>query len=89
MAIFAIAAAFQIFSGADACGNSFEELKRDALDVVQRVYDGSEYLIPVPTSDTAALQALDMDDGEGVMAVRRYRPGPGHFARSVHSTQPE
>jgi len=57
---------FPDFPGADACGNSFEELKRDALDVVQWAYDGSEYLIPVPTSDTAALQALDMDDGEGL-----------------------
>ncbi|NMM02991.1 HicB family protein [Paraburkholderia sp. RP-4-7] len=57
---------FPDFPGAHACGNSLEELKHNALDVVQRVYDGSEDLIPAPTSDTSALQALDMDDGEGL-----------------------
>lgn len=57
---------FPDFPGADAYGNSFEELERNAQERVRQVYDRSEHVIPVPTGDTSALQALDMDDGEGL-----------------------
>lgn len=57
---------FPDFPGADAYGNSFEELERNAQERVQQIYDRSEHVIPAPTGDTSALQALDMDDGEGL-----------------------
>jgi hypothetical protein len=53
-------------SGANASGNSFEELECNAQDRVQRMYDRSEHVIPVPNDDTYALLALDMDDGKGL-----------------------
>ncbi len=57
---------FPDFPGADASGDTFEELRRNAQTNVQQMYDRSEYLIPKPTNDTAALQAHAMDDGEGI-----------------------
>ena len=54
------------FPGADASGNSFEELERNAREMVQRSYDGCEHVLPEPTGDTTALQALPMNDGEGL-----------------------
>lgn len=51
---------------AEACGNSFDELKRNALKAVELMYDRSEQLIPAPTSSTSELHTLDMDDGEGI-----------------------
>ena len=51
---------------ADASGKSFDELEHNARDRVERLYDRSEFLIPEPTDDLTALQALDMDDGKGI-----------------------
>jgi predicted RNase H-like HicB family nuclease len=57
---------FPDFPGADASGNSFEELECNAQDRVQRMYDRSEHVIPAPNDDTYAPLALDMDDGKGL-----------------------
>jgi predicted RNase H-like HicB family nuclease len=61
-------ASFPDFPGADISGNSLEELKRHAQDIVELMYDGSEQLIPAPTCDTSELRNLEMDDGEGIWA---------------------
>jgi predicted RNase H-like HicB family nuclease len=47
-------------------GDSFGELKSNAQEVVELMYDRSEQLIPPPTCSTSELHALDMDDGEGL-----------------------
>jgi predicted RNase H-like HicB family nuclease len=47
-------------------GHSFDELKRNAQEVVELMYDRSEQLIPAPTCSGSELHALDMDDGEGI-----------------------
>ncbi|SAK99817.1 type II toxin-antitoxin system HicB family antitoxin [Caballeronia ptereochthonis] len=47
-------------------GHSFDELKRNAQEVVELMYDRSEQLIPAPTSNTSELQSLDLDDGQGI-----------------------
>ena len=54
------------FPRADVRGNSFGELKRNAQEMVELMYDRSEQLIPAPTASTSELHALDMDDGEGL-----------------------
>jgi predicted RNase H-like HicB family nuclease len=54
------------FPGANVAGNSLEELKRNAQDIVELRYDGSEQLIPTPTCDMSELRTLEMDDGEGI-----------------------
>jgi len=54
------------FPRADVRGDSFGELKRNAQEIVELMYDRSEQLIPVPTGSTSELHALDMDDGEGL-----------------------
>jgi predicted RNase H-like HicB family nuclease len=59
-------ASFPDFPRAYVRGNSFDELKRNAQEVVELMYDRSEQLIPAPTSSTSELHALDMDDGEGI-----------------------
>ncbi|CAB3759982.1 type II toxin-antitoxin system HicB family antitoxin [Paraburkholderia humisilvae] len=59
-------ASFPDFPRAAARGNSFDELKRNAQQVVESLYDRSEQLIPVPTSSTSELHDLDLDDGEGL-----------------------
>ncbi|HEY3596246.1 MAG TPA: type II toxin-antitoxin system HicB family antitoxin [Paraburkholderia sp.] len=59
-------ARFPDFPRADARGESFGELKRNAQQVVELMYDRSEQLIPAPTCNTSELRALDMDDGEGL-----------------------
>jgi predicted RNase H-like HicB family nuclease len=62
-------ARFPDFPRAEARGNSLTELTRNAQEVVELMYDRSEQLIPAPTSSTAELHALDMDDGEGVWMI--------------------
>jgi len=62
----AFRASFPDFPGADVAGNSLEELKRNAQDIVELRYDGSEQLIPTPTCDMSELRKLEMDDGEGI-----------------------
>jgi len=62
----AFRASFPDFPGADVSGNSLEELKRNAQNIVELKYDGSEQLIPTPTCDTSELRRLEMDDGEGI-----------------------
>jgi predicted RNase H-like HicB family nuclease len=62
----AFRASFPDFPGADVAGNSLEELKRNAQNIVELKYDGSEQLIPTPTCDTSELRRLEMDDGEGI-----------------------
>ncbi|WP_167760343.1 type II toxin-antitoxin system HicB family antitoxin [Paraburkholderia pallida] len=50
------------------------EMERDTIDdlalvaqrLVQRMYHRSARIIPAPTSDTSKLQALEMDDGDGL-----------------------
>jgi predicted RNase H-like HicB family nuclease len=59
-------ACFPDFPNADASGDSFDELKRNAQAVVELMYDHSEQLIPAPTCNTSELHTLDMDDGEGI-----------------------
>lgn len=49
-----------------ARGRSFDELKRNAQEVAELMYDRSEQLIPAPTCDTSELQSLEMDDGLGI-----------------------
>jgi predicted RNase H-like HicB family nuclease len=49
-----------------ARGHLFDELKRNAQEVVELMYDRSEQLIPAPTCSTSELQSLDMDDGQGI-----------------------
>ena len=57
---------FADFPAIELAANSLEDLARDAQDAVQRVYGRSEHIMPEPTGDTAALQALDIDDGAGL-----------------------
>lgn len=59
-------ASFPDFPRADAHGNSLGELNRNAQEMVELMYDRSEQLIPAPTCSTSELQALDVDDGEGI-----------------------
>jgi predicted RNase H-like HicB family nuclease len=59
-------ASFPDFPRADARGNSLGELKRNAQEMVELMYDRSEQLIPAPTCSTSELHALDVDDGEGI-----------------------
>jgi predicted RNase H-like HicB family nuclease len=59
-------ASFPDFPRADVRGNSLDELKHNAQEVVELMYDRSEQLIPGPTCSTSELHALDMDDGEGI-----------------------
>lgn len=47
-------------------GDTLDGLARDAARVVQRLYHHSERIIPAPTDDTSKLQALEMDNGEGL-----------------------
>ncbi|MGY6119609.1 type II toxin-antitoxin system HicB family antitoxin [Paraburkholderia strydomiana] len=59
-------ASFPDLPRAVACGRSFDELKRNAQEVVELKYDRSEQLIPAPTCSTSELQSLDIDDGQGI-----------------------
>jgi predicted RNase H-like HicB family nuclease len=59
-------ASFPDFPTADASGDSFNELTHNAQATVEAMYDRSEQLIPVPTCNTTELQALQMDDGDGI-----------------------
>jgi predicted RNase H-like HicB family nuclease len=59
-------ASFPDLPRAEARGDSFGALKRNAQEVVELMYDRSEQLIPAPTCSTSELHALDMDDGEGI-----------------------
>jgi predicted RNase H-like HicB family nuclease len=62
----AFRASFPDFPRAVARGLSFDELKSNAQDVVELMYDRSEELIPAPTYSMSELQSLDMDDGQGI-----------------------
>jgi predicted RNase H-like HicB family nuclease len=62
----AFRASFPDLPRAVARGRSFDELKGNAQDVVELMYDRSEELIPAPTCSTSELQSLDMDDGQGI-----------------------
>lgn len=59
-------ASFPDFPRAIAHGNSIDELKIDAKQAVELMYDRSEQLIPAPTCSTSELHAHEMDDGEGI-----------------------
>jgi predicted RNase H-like HicB family nuclease len=59
-------ASFPDFPTADASGDSFNELTHNAQATVAAMYDRSEQLIPAPTCSTSELQALQMDDGNGI-----------------------
>lgn len=59
-------ASFPDFPRAVAHGKSMDELKIDAKQAVELMYDRSEQLIPAPTCSTSELHALEMDDGEGI-----------------------
>jgi predicted RNase H-like HicB family nuclease len=62
----AFRASFPDLPRAVARGRSFDELKRNAQEVVELMYDRSEQLIPAPTFNTSELQSLDIDDGQGI-----------------------
>lgn len=47
-------------------GDTLDSLALDAERFVQRLYHRSECIIPAPTYDTSKLQALEMDDGDGL-----------------------
>lgn len=57
---------FADFPDIELSANSLEDLARAAQGAVQRVYDQSEHIIPEPTGDTVALQALEIDDEAGL-----------------------
>jgi hypothetical protein len=57
---------FADFPWVEVEGRTFDDLAVNAERLVQRMYHRSEYILPAPTSDMSALQALDMDDGEGL-----------------------
>lgn len=57
---------FADFPWIEVEGDTFDDLTRDAERVVQRLYHRSEQIIPAPTDDTSKLQALEMDDGQGL-----------------------
>ncbi|KAA0999981.1 HicB family protein [Paraburkholderia panacisoli] len=59
-------ASFPDFPTADASGDSFNELTHNAQATVEAMYDRSEQLIPAPTFSMSELQALQMDDGNGL-----------------------
>jgi predicted RNase H-like HicB family nuclease len=59
-------ASFPDFPRAIAHGNSMDELKTDAKQAVELMYDRSEQLIPAPTCSASELHAHEMDDGEGI-----------------------
>ena len=59
-------ASFPDFPTADASGDSFDELTHNAQATVEAMYDRSEQLIAAPTCSTSELQALQMDDGNGI-----------------------
>jgi predicted RNase H-like HicB family nuclease len=59
-------ASFPDFPTADVRGDSFDELKHNAQSAVEVMYDRSEQLIPPPTCNTSELNALEMDDGNGI-----------------------
>ncbi|MFL9965676.1 type II toxin-antitoxin system HicB family antitoxin [Paraburkholderia sediminicola] len=59
-------ASFPDFPTADASGDSFNELTHHAQATVEALYDRSEQLIPAPTCNTTELQALQIDDGNGI-----------------------
>lgn len=54
------------FPGVHVEGDSYSELASAANDRVDALYDQCARLIPSPTTDMAALQALCIDDGEGI-----------------------
>ena len=47
-------------------GDTLDDLALDAARLVQRTYHRSERIIPAPTDDMSKLQALELDDGEGL-----------------------
>jgi len=49
-----------------ARGATLDELRLNAQDAVELMYDRSEQLIPGPTGSMAELQSLGMDDGQGI-----------------------
>ncbi len=57
---------FADFPWVEVEGRTFDDLAVSAERLVQRMYHGSEHILPAPTSDMSALQALDMDDGDGL-----------------------
>lgn len=59
-------AMFADFPWIEVDGSTFDDLAANAERLVQRMYHRSEHILPAPTSDMSALQALDMDDGEGL-----------------------
>lgn len=59
-------ASFPDFHTADASGDSLNELTHNAKVTVEALYDRSEQLISIPTCNTTELQALQMDDGNGI-----------------------
>jgi predicted RNase H-like HicB family nuclease len=48
-----------------AHGKSMDELKIDAEQAVELMYDCSEQLMPAPTCSTSELHEQEIDDGEG------------------------
>jgi hypothetical protein len=57
---------FADFPRVEVEGRTFDDLAVSAERLVQRMYHCNEHILPAPTSDMSALQALDMDDGEGL-----------------------
>lgn len=63
---FGFRGSFPDFPRAEAHGDSFAELQRNATKAVELMYDRSEQLIPAPTCSTSELHSLDMDNGDGI-----------------------
>jgi predicted RNase H-like HicB family nuclease len=63
---FGFRGSFPDFPSAEARGDSFAELLRNATRAVVLMYDRSEQLIPAPTCSASELHSLDLDDGDGI-----------------------
>jgi predicted RNase H-like HicB family nuclease len=80
-------ASFPDFPLAAAHGNSMDELKFDAKQAVELMYDRSEQLIPAPTCSASALHAHEMDDGEGIWMFVDINLARVYLASYRHSGQ--
>jgi hypothetical protein len=68
----------------------FDELKRNAQEVVELMYDRSEQLIPALTCSTSELQPLDMDYEQGIWIFMEINLAPvTSEAVSVQFSLPE
>jgi predicted RNase H-like HicB family nuclease len=67
---------FADFPDADATGESIAQLAHNAQERLRLLYDDGDQLLPPPTSDTALLKMLEMDDGSGIWMFLEIDPIP-------------